>query len=346
MNAHIDTYFFYAGFGSFLDFLIFNVPISEAYARTLVLTLCITFGYIFSKSYFEHIEYKLLLEYSIGKSSEAIFWLNRDGSFHYVNKSAAKNLGYEIEEFMKLNIFDLKSNNFTKEKWLKKWYLLKEKRTAQFETRYLNKENIYVDVEVLANYVMYKKKEYFVAFVRDIAKRKEKEEKITTLNKELEVLANTDSLTGISNRYKFDESLKEYLANNKKQSDAKTSLLIYDIDHFKKINDSFGHKIGDIVLVELVEVTKQHIRQSDIFARWGGEEFVILLPNTNLDNALYVAKKIHKAIKNHEFETVKKISISIGVAVASECDTTETLFTKADEALYKAKEDGRDRIVF
>lgn len=132
LNAHIDMHFFYVGLGSFLDFLIFNVPTPEAYARTLVLGICIIFGYIFSKIYYEHLEYKLLLEYSLDKSYEAIFLLNKNGGFYRLNKNKEENFAYDIKDFLNLNIHDLK-----------------DKGHIKFKTKYINKDNDFINVEVI-----------------------------------------------------------------------------------------------------------------------------------------------------------------------------------------------------
>jgi len=118
-----------------------------------------------------------------------------------------------------------------------------------------------------------------------------------------------------------------------------------DIDHFKKINDNYGHAVGDYVLAEVSQIVKQHIRGNDLFARWGGEEFVLVCRNTPIDQARLVAEKIRLLIADREFDNDLRVSASFGVATLHSNETLEQLFKAADEALYKAKNEGRNKVV-
>ena len=142
-----------------------------------------------------------------------------------------------------------------------------------------------------------------------------------------------DELTGILNRRGIDVKVKEM--------EDKGSILFFDIDHFKKINDTYGHEFGDYVLKELGEILKNYFRKSDIVGRWGGEEFIAILPNTNYKDALIVAEKLRQIIENHDFNG-KRITVSIGIS-EYKGDLKENL-KKADEALYEAKNNGRNQI--
>ncbi len=155
-------------------------------------------------------------------------------------------------------------------------------------------------------------------------------------------LANYDQLTGIYNRYKLYElfDIKSKFAN---RYNTHLSAIMLDIDNFKFVNDNFGHDIGDYVLKTLAKIITNSIRETDIFARWGGEEFVILLPNTNLNEAKNLAQKIRKNIENYKFDKVEKITISLGVS-EYQGETLENLIKKCDIALYKAKENGKNRV--
>ncbi|SFV49880.1 hypothetical protein MNB_SM-7-1471 [hydrothermal vent metagenome] len=159
--------------------------------------------------------------------------------------------------------------------------------------------------------------------------------------KEYEKLAKTDALTGLYNRYKFSELfLHEY--NLMLQKESKISLLMLDIDHFKKINDTYGHEIGDRVLVEISNTILQTLRNSDTVARWGGEEFVILLPNADIEVAKKVANNIRTAIEKREISIAKRVTVSIGVTEVKKGDTLEKALNRADSALYDAKKSGRN----
>lgn len=123
-------------------------------------------------------------------------------------------------------------------------------------------------------------------------------------------------------------------------------IIFFDIDHFKRVNDTYGHLAGDMVLKQLASLISLRIRNSDIFARWGGEEFILLLPDTSLNEAIGVAKVLKDAIAAEAFETVGKVTCSFGVAVLQDDQSHENLLKRSDEKLYEAKESGRDKIVY
>ncbi len=166
-------------------------------------------------------------------------------------------------------------------------------------------------------------------------------------NQKLTKKAYHDQLTGAYNRYAFEKIAKKQriLA---RQSKEPLSLLVLDIDHFKKINDSYGHFVGDVILQECVSLMKKSLRKTNFLARMGGEEFCILLPSTEKSEALTIAERIRTTIEKHEFickDNVIKITISIGV---SEFDidgqTIKKTIEKADSALYYAKTTGRNKV--
>jgi diguanylate cyclase (GGDEF)-like protein len=162
-------------------------------------------------------------------------------------------------------------------------------------------------------------------------------------NKEFETMASMDSLTGLFNRYKFSE-LFVSTYKTMMQRDSKMSLILLDIDFFKKVNDTYGHNHGDKVLLRVAQTLQQTIRNIDIVCRWGGEEFVVLLPTASIDNAIAIAEKIRTNIENLEIEPVGKITISCGVAKVQSFDNMKSAIEKADKALYLAKESGRNRV--
>lgn len=167
------------------------------------------------------------------------------------------------------------------------------------------------------------------------------------LEKQLKQLAYTDGLTKAYNRTYFMEKSKEKLANT---VNAKTplSLILFDIDYFKKINDRYGHSIGDLALCHIVKLCKKLLDPEFIFARYGGEEFVICLPNVNIDKAGEIAEKIRAAIEANPLETEMGpvlITSSFGVAeINNEVQTLDALLLEADKALYKSKEHGRNTV--
>ncbi|MBU0633321.1 diguanylate cyclase [bacterium] len=182
----------------------------------------------------------------------------------------------------------------------------------------------------------------------DLTDSKEKERQLIETQKELQEQAHKDYLTGLYNRRYFAELAQNYMELFHREH-KEASMLMIDIDFFKKINDTYGHAEGDKVLKSLAEALLKHTRQSDIVARFGGEEFVILLPNIGVESALHVAQKIRQSVErldvvSDENELIK-FTISIGVSEIHDDDKNiESSIKRADDALYKAKNAGRNRV--
>ncbi len=167
--------------------------------------------------------------------------------------------------------------------------------------------------------------------------------KILNLEHNLEILASTDSLTHIYNRSKYDEIITREIerANRYKRF---LSMIIFDVDFFKKINDTYGHLVGDQALKTLVSLTKEKMRGTDYLIRWGGDEFILILPETNLEGAKGLAERIRVFIAEHKLDDIESLTVSLGVAILCEGDTEHILFKRADEALYRAKINGGNRV--
>ncbi|MCP5145512.1 MAG: GGDEF domain-containing protein [Gammaproteobacteria bacterium] len=178
----------------------------------------------------------------------------------------------------------------------------------------------------------------------------ESRREIDTLRQELEtvkVQATTDALTGLANRKAFDERMEQIADQG---GDMTTSVMIADIDKFKSINDTYGHLFGDRVLKAVAQALKQVIKGKDLAARFGGEEFVILLPETGLNGAIAVAENVRNAIQSGRIFNPKtgtelqRVTVSIGVTQLLPNEDVELGLARADEALYRAKESGRNRV--
>ncbi len=150
-----------------------------------------------------------------------------------------------------------------------------------------------------------------------------------------------DLRTGLYNRNFFDGYLNQELSRARRYA-YNVSLIIMDIDHFKRINDTFGHLVGDAVLARIGQIFHAHCRLSDLAARWGGEEFVLLLPQTDLAAAADLADRLRQKIETQPFEQVGQITASFGVSDLQSAG--DLLFKKADEAIYLAKQQGRNRV--
>jgi two-component system cell cycle response regulator len=165
----------------------------------------------------------------------------------------------------------------------------------------------------------------------------------------LEKLSITDYLTGIYNIRYFYHRLEEEFSRSERYF-IPISCMMFDLDYFKKINDTYGHRVGDIILREFAQIVKRHIRKSDVFARYGGEEFILLLPQTSIKGAIVEAERLRAAVKEHQFKNLKEkdvITVSIGIACSPDKNIKDydDLITFADNALFTAKNKGRDQIV-
>ena len=158
----------------------------------------------------------------------------------------------------------------------------------------------------------------------------------------LSTLAARDALTGTWNRRALDESLIQTTSSNNR-SPLTASLIILDLDHFKNINDTYGHDVGDKILIGISEVIKESIRLSDRLFRYGGEEFVVIADGANLENAAILAESIRKKVENSQLLKKEKVTISLGVASLKAGQNPETWIKLADEALYEAKRTGRNK---
>ncbi len=171
---------------------------------------------------------------------------------------------------------------------------------------------------------------------RDISERK-------LMEKEIRRLSITDKLTQSFNRLKLDETLEQQFEWSKTNL-VPFAIIILDVDHFKLVNDTYGHQVGDRVLIELVAVLNENVRNRDVVGRWGGEEFLIILPDTGLEEAIVLAERLRKAVATYSFTKAGQVTISIGVSAFKTDNAPETIVSRADTALYQAKEKGRNRV--
>ena len=162
-------------------------------------------------------------------------------------------------------------------------------------------------------------------------------------NQELERLAVTDQLTGLSNRLRLDQALREERQRHARHGTG-FSVLMVDVDHFKAVNDSYGHPVGDQVLVGIARILQHHSREVDVVGRWGGEEFLVICRETSTEGALALAEKLRQAVQAHQFEAVGRKSISVGVAMYRPGENLTETLSRADVALYRAKQGGRNRV--
>ena len=166
---------------------------------------------------------------------------------------------------------------------------------------------------------------------------------LQNLARDLGRKASTDTLTGLSNRLKLNETLAAEFQRAHRY-ETSLGLMICDVDHFKQVNDTYGHAVGDSVLAHISQLLRDGVRNTDLAARWGGEEFVIVCPHASEQTAFHVAEKLRASIEATRFETVGQVRCSFGVAAFRPGDTPDSLMARADAALYSAKQAGRNRV--
>ncbi|WP_417421757.1 diguanylate cyclase [Halomonas sp.] len=193
-----------------------------------------------------------------------------------------------------------------------------------------------------------------VGFIFDISERKKMEDVLVRLNKQLEALSFHDSLTGIANRRMYDQTMKVAWAQAQ-QHHTPLSLALFDIDHFKNYNDTYGHQAGDECLREVSNALNNcaAIRSTDMFARYGGEEFALIMPNTGLDEAVNIAETCRRLVVNQAIShaapgTARPVTVSVGVAtiLPSDNDRLVSFFEIVDKLLYEAKLNGRNQVSY
>lgn len=292
----------------------------------------------------EKLENQITFNQSVLDSQKNIILIHDDNGIVNVNKSFYtffcvdsieefnNTYGSIASQFMEYeNYFSLSGLN-NSVPWLSE---LSSKENTPYSILLLNHntfepETFVIDVNVIEN------SDQFVITLTNITS-------IITQSKKYEMKATYDLLTNIYNRSKFTECIEEqYKLFARYGGDLCFAIL--DIDYFKKVNDIHGHVVGDETLITFAQTIEENIRNTDVFARWGGEEFTLLLPCTNVENATFVVDNLRKLIENVDFKTIGKKTCSIGLTQFKKGDTVDSVLVRADEALYEAKESGRNKV--
>ena len=284
---------------------------------------------------------------------------NPKGIITYVNEKFCEISGYTKDELIGKPHNIIRHPNMDREAFKDLWDTIKAKKSWHGVVTNMKKDGgqYIVDTHVIPILDVDGDVTEYIAIRHDITELEETKQQLRNINKAmkskvdelysmthtLEEKANKDTLTGIQNRDSFEETFSHEIAHAHKNA-RPLSLMLFDIDNFKEVNDNYGHQAGDNILIELTSLVAQNIKTSDIFARWGGEEFVILLPNTFLAEAYSFAQKLREMIEQHSFNYKERITASFGVAELDSEDDKATLFLKADKALYSAKANGRNRV--
>ncbi len=264
----------------------------------------------------------------------------------YVNPYGLQSLGYSEKEIAELSVLDLIETREEERAFIlenTKRRLNGEYFNEKYVLKVKKKDGNIFWGEIFATTAFFKNKWTGVIIVTDVNERVVNETKLLKEKNIYKKLAELDGLTKIPNRRSFDKKLADCL-NISTLKGIRFSLIMFDIDEFKKINDTFGHQIGDTVLSEIVSLIEKNIRKDDFFARFGGEEFMIIALNTRLEKAVELAEKLRFNIAVHDFPLKINVTCSFGVTESKPGDTNENMIYKADMALYKAKERGKNRV--
>lgn len=303
----------------------------------------------------------LLAEYKKAVDlSNIVSKTNPKGVITYVNDKFCEISGYTRDELIGKPHNIIRHPDMAREAFKDLWDTIKAKKSWHGIVTNMKKDGsqYIVDTTVIPILDVDGDVVEYIAVRHDITELEETKQQLRNINKamkhkvdELYSMTNTleqkaykDNLTGINNRENFEEFFTLEIANAK-QNNKPLSLIIFDVDNFKLINDTYGHQAGDIILVELANLIADNIKNGDIFARWGGEEFAILTPQTEIVGAQNLAENLRKRVQSHPFSYVEQeITLSFGIAQLMSEDTKKTLFEKADGALYEAKKNGRNRV--
>lgn len=287
--------------------------------------------------------YRLLVD----NASDIISTVNLEGNFTYISPSVEKITGYTVEEVMNKYL----EINYFSPKMLKKMEKILKCANERImsdqyfepihleELQYRKDGSVFWSDTILSGiYDEDNQLKGLLGVTRDITEK-------VKLQNEIIKLSETDKLTQLYNRLKLDDALESEF-NRAKRSGVTFAVILLDIDYFKETNDNYGHQIGDTVLIELAKLFRENIRSTDSVGRWGGEEFVFILPDTDKTGAMKLAEKIRVCISEKIFIKQIRMTGSLGVTVYRGDSSVNVMMSRADKAMYVAKKEGRNQVQF
>lgn len=278
------------------------------------------------------------LSKAISQIDDTVAITDKSGIITYINQAFSHHTGYSKDEVLGKTSRILKSGSHDKIFYESLWKTILDGKT--FRGTIINRKkngDLYYEDKTITP--LKDESENIIGFIttgKDVTHE-------TLLNQEIQRIATIDHLTGIYNRHKFEE-LFTLEAERARRFSLPLSLILIDIDHFKLVNDTYGHDTGDEVLKQLAHIIQDNIRKLDVFARWGGEEFLVLSPSTDLAKIQILAEKLRLSVESSTFPKVNKVTISIGISTFRKSDSFSELFKRVDQGLYHAKEHGRNQV--
>ena len=290
-----------------------------------------------------------LVNFALNQVSEAAYLAGESGHFHYVNDEACRMLGYPREQLLQMRVIDVDHVVTSEEDWAETWRNLQTSGRALFESEHVDKDGKTIPVEVSANYFVFDGIGYILGLVRDISERKQSEEQIRNL-------AYFDPLTNLPNRRLLMDRLNQVMVGSQRNQKF-GALLMLDLDHFKDLNDTQGHDMGDQLLIEVARRLQGCVREFDTVSRLGGDEYVVLAEDLGMDEstaalqAELIAEKVRSQLARTYSLGPQNIAChstpSIGVTLfCGQAAGMDVLLKQADLALYQAKNAGRNAIRF
>ncbi len=275
-------------------------------------------------------------------AGESIFIYNTDGVILDANAAALKEFGYGLEELTSLGMKNLYATPSIMQLYnITSNPEMEMNRTGSMESMFITRTGTPVHVWITQSSIVFEGQPAVLSVVRDITERKDREKSLTRE-------ARTDFLTGALNRRAFEDHFSREFMRKKRYS-RPMSIMILDIDNFKKINDTYGHETGDSTLKALVSIIDKQLRDSDLFARFGGEEFIIALPESDEDGACLLGERIREGIENASVEAGENqvtFTVSAGITeIKSGDENIKEVIARADKALYQAKAAGKNRVI-
>lgn len=301
----------------------------------------------------EYNRYKYVLE----NIKDIIWEMDASLVFTFVSEASEETAGYKAEELVgrcMLEFLTPESKNYVAQKWRERFTGTENlKKIILYDVQFVCKDGSLIWVEVSVKPIINNDKLMgYIGVTRDISEKKSHEEELKKYieelkfaNKKLEELATFDMLTGAYNRRKFEYFVKMSI-EKKENSGISFCIIMFDIDFFKKVNDTFGHRAGDRILKEITAIVKSSLREQDKVFRWGGEEFIILLPELPLERTEEIAESLRKAVEQNDFGIKNHpVTISLGIGEYVINDSIEQFVSRADNGLLKAKSTGRNRVI-